>query len=200
MHTPDPHNTCLAFIRSIADLKNYVPHPQTIKYVEISYSEKEEKWQADPHCEKALRYLVDHQMRQWMPASNVFDFDVLWRFNNGIDEKLHKSYLNELCETFYESMCELIDRVGHSQADNELPQMVDEAYQHWNTCKQKCMDFCRPIREGLLQSVQSYILSKDTVPLVLYGKPGCGKSALIAQAAADVSLNSSSSVMIIYVP
>ncbi len=35
LHAEDPHNTCLTFLRTIVDLKNYVTHPMAPNFMEV---------------------------------------------------------------------------------------------------------------------------------------------------------------------
>ncbi len=37
LHAEDPHNTCLTFLRTIVDLKNYVTHPMAPNFMEVMH-------------------------------------------------------------------------------------------------------------------------------------------------------------------
>ena len=184
LFTSDPHSTCEVFVRNIVDLKNYVRHDKAAKFMEVTYDDIDDKLIVDPECEKMLATLRQEKLKRWLPQSNIRDFSVLWKHDNGIDADLHRDYLEKFCNTVHNDMRSLVDRVAHAHNREPLPVLMEEIYGHWSLAKSKCENFIG--REDILEVVRAYIQSNDHKPLVLHGEPGSGKTAIVAKAVSEV--------------
>ena len=55
-----------------------------------------------------LKKLKTDKLPHWLPASNQHSFDVLWKFDTGINPDLNKEYIDKFCDSFHESMKNLV--------------------------------------------------------------------------------------------
>jgi len=128
---------------------------------------------------------------QFLPARSLMaQFAVLWRQDEGISERLHRDYLDELAGTAGTWLRQAVDlgvarmNGSWSKADTIEGELLGEVTQHWLTVRDRVKWFTG--REDVVRLVQSYVLSDDDKPLVLHGSPGGGKSSVIAKVAAEV--------------
>ncbi|CAH1773349.1 unnamed protein product [Owenia fusiformis] len=177
---------CQVFVRKIVDLKNYINEPITPKFMEVTYDDKEEKTKIDSEVQDLLTDLIENKLQKWSATETIQTFQVLWRFEGGINPTLHKSYLDQFSNTAHECLQRLIDDVVTKQTDISSPFPVfDEVRQHMLHYKNCCQSFFG--REDILDKIHSYILYEgDTQPLVLYGDAGSGKSAIIGKAIDEI--------------
>lgn len=181
----DPQTSCHVFHRTIVDLKNYVNHPLASKFMEITYNERERKLQVDEEADSKLDSLLSEKLVKWLGSNNISEFSVLWKHDLGIHPELHQGYLDEFCATFDHELRSIIDSTAQAQMSEPLPPIVDEVFQHWLAVKNVDVGFTG--RQEVLDIMKSYTMSNDRKPLVLFGDSGCGKTSLIAKAAAEVS-------------
>ena len=142
----------------------------------------------DPDCQQALAELTQHFLPMW---SVVADFSVLWRHDEGISARTHGDYLDELALTAGSWLQQAVDLgvskmadVWSHAADTVEGELLAEITQHWLTAGDRLRWFTG--RKDVVNLVESYVLSDDDQPLVLYGAAGNGKSSVIAKVAAEV--------------
>ena len=74
----------------------------------MTFNEKLEKITVDQECETMIKELKEEKLPHWLPSSNQHHFDVLWKFDEGINPDLHNDYLSKICETFHDGMKHLV--------------------------------------------------------------------------------------------
>ena len=90
--------------------------------IKVSFDEKLAKLTADPDCETGLKILKEDKLPYWLATSNQHHFDVLWKFNTGINPDLHKEYIDQFCSSFHDSMKGLVSRtcMNHAHKTSEI--------------------------------------------------------------------------------
>ncbi|XP_022252283.1 NACHT and WD repeat domain-containing protein 2-like [Limulus polyphemus] len=135
-------------------------------------------------------YLDEH-----LPESQKLVFRVKWHDGSINPEAVpeHKEYLNKLCKTVEEELCAMIDRLCEEDLIEESRQLYKgienqlytELVQQAATCKALLSSFIG--RQEFLSELQKYVTSDSSHPIVIHGPPGCGKTALMAQASQQCS-------------
>lgn len=180
----NPDVKCLAFFRNIIDLKNHTADERSEKFAELAYNERQGRSEIDPVVETKLTELKS-RLNDLLPDANRATFEVLWRYDDVIDPKLHKKYLERFCEAVLDKLTILVDKVSterNSQPGSELHQ---EVYQHWLRSKDLAEGFRG--REDVLTRINQYLLGSSPKPLVLYGELGSGKTSLMSKCSLEVS-------------
>ncbi|XP_064626001.1 uncharacterized protein LOC135486827 [Lineus longissimus] len=181
MQQGDPSENCLVFYRNIEDLKNYMDHERASKFMEVVYNEKEEKIEEDLECQNLLRDLKERKIKtQWIKGNGVEERSVLWRFDNGINPKLHEQYLTAFSTSFLEKMTNLIDIHAARLSKGCDDALLDEISAHLCVMKAKASD-CS-MRDSTLDDIKEYLCGKSSSPLTLFGEAGVGKATLMAAA------------------
>ena len=181
----DPQNNCLQLQRTIVDLENYVSYPQAAKFIDVTYDVLDKKWKVEEDCRTALDAFKNQTLRRWLPEpNNAASFEILWKFEDGVDVKQHAEYVTEMCTAFHNKMKSLVDRVAHAQRSETLPPLLVEVMAHWQESQRHLDGFVG--RRDALNVLRQYVTSNDTKPLVITGPPGAGKTALLSKAAAEV--------------
>ncbi|KAM9112323.1 NACHT domain- and WD repeat-containing protein 1 [Pangshura tecta] len=103
--------------------------------------------------------------------------------------KGHTKYLKELCEQFITATNHQVLRsLRYRGKSNEEPEgLLQELSHHMMLCLESCRLFCG--RQDLLDNILQSIRQNDDhvhTPLILYGPPGCGKTALMCKLSEQV--------------
>uniref|UniRef100_A0A8C3XMF2 NACHT and WD repeat domain containing 1 n=1 Tax=Chelydra serpentina TaxID=8475 RepID=A0A8C3XMF2_CHESE len=103
--------------------------------------------------------------------------------------KGHTKYLKELCEQFITATNHQVLRsLRYRGKSSEEPDgLLQELSHHMMLCLESCRVFCG--RQDLLDNILQSIRQNDDhvhTPLILYGPPGCGKTALMCKLSEQV--------------
>ncbi|XP_053869348.1 NACHT domain- and WD repeat-containing protein 1 [Malaclemys terrapin pileata] len=103
--------------------------------------------------------------------------------------KGHTKYLKELCEQFITATNHQVLRsLRYRGKSSEEPEgLLQELSHHMMLCLESCRVFCG--RQDLLDNILQSIRQNDDhvhTPLILYGPPGCGKTALMCKLSEQV--------------
>ena len=196
----DPATSCQIFVREIVDLRNYVSHAQAPRFIELERHPAASAAAADNNNNNSdgdgqhhvvdevafdwLRSLKQHRIPAVLPQENIHPFSVLWRYESGVDVTLHSDYIDDLVTRFEVNMVDLIDKLARRRAEVTLPAIIEEITQHWLVARNRTRNFIG--REPILETIQSYVISNDNRPLVVYGEAGAGKTSIMAKAASSV--------------
>jgi WD40 repeat protein len=90
-------------------------------------------------------------------------------------------HLEQLCEDVFQRLTHVIRRETNKL--EKIDPVDDEIAAHETFGRERARFFTR--RARLLEDIAAYLKSGDPHPLVLHGKSGSGKSALVAKAGAD---------------
>lgn len=187
LRVENPKRSCVWFHRVISGLDSpeNADHPDVLKYLDHRPDEKE--YSDDTHPKVLLDNLKNKRMKETMDLANIFTYDAAWT-PKGIDPSVegHKSYIDQLCRDFENKMKEMITAsiAEHKGAETETFLYV-EVVQHTLFCKKKA-GFVYG-RKSTLQDIEEYVKGPSQYPLVIHGKSGCGKTAVMAMAAKEIS-------------
>ncbi|XP_064605735.1 NACHT and WD repeat domain-containing protein 2-like [Liolophura sinensis] len=173
-----PDGKCLALFRNIIDLKNHTDDEGSEKFTELTYNERQEHLEIDPVVEKKLTALKS-RLEDLLPDANRATFEVLWRYDDVIDPKLHKKYLDSLCDAVLNKLITLVDNVSKERNAQTGSELYQEVYQHWLRCKDLAESYRG--REDILTKINRYLLGSSPKPLVLHGVSGSGKTFLMSK-------------------
>ena len=181
----DAEQQCLLFTRS---MNNVNPeHKNARDFVDIVDDD------IDPLAQRQLLDLVDQKLFEKLPAFNIYQYENLqWADTErgGVCESAHAQYLKDLATDFEAAVKRLIDVNVTKRPDVIKDDVYTECLQHFRLVQQYSSMFCG--RREELRLVEDYVKGRlSGAPLVLYGHAGCGKTAILAQAAAAVSVNDS---------
>ncbi len=165
----DSQDHVYVYVRGIADMPNNVSAQEFIDW-------DSENEQVDQEARHKLRKLKS-ELRQRLEG-RVCDMQAHWNANGGgVDE----AYLDQFCEMFYQHQITLID--AELQLVEEICELDERQKAHANFGIERSRVFVG--REQLLSTLFRYTntQSEDICrPVILLGKGGEGKSALLAKA------------------
>ncbi|PVD33550.1 hypothetical protein C0Q70_04807 [Pomacea canaliculata] len=142
----------------------------------------------NPAAAKRLQLLREELVAQRLPHSQVSEFPVEWdpqgMRTNGLRD--HVVYLERLCKQILETVKRRLSESLETSDDKSwTSQLYREVAHHVRFCHERVKKFHG--RKDILTIIKSYIRSNTRLPLVLYGKTGSGKSAIIAKAAKEIN-------------
>ena len=165
----DSQDHVYVYVRRIADMPNNVSAQEFIDW-------DSENEQVDQEARNKLRKL-ESELRQRLEG-RVCDMQAHWDANGGgVDE----AYLDQFCEMFYQHQITLIDT--ELQLVEDICELDERQKAHANFGIERSRVFVG--REQLLSNIFRYTntQSEDICrPVILLGKGGEGKSALLAKA------------------
>ena len=168
------NQTTLCFIRTLEDIN--LKHGKAWRFIDV-----DDNGTADTHSQTLLDHIKYDKIPGVLDKKNIFNFNIKWSDNEGINPTDHEGYLDEFCETFEREVLRLVDdgvRVSHHQHTTPV---YKEIIDHSHQAREKCTRFYG--RVDVLDSVRHYIISDSHSPLVIHGLSGCGKSSIMAKAA-----------------
>ncbi|KAL3862495.1 hypothetical protein ACJMK2_008455 [Sinanodonta woodiana] len=177
----DPTEHCLCFVRIIEDLEQNLNHPKAWRFIDMVQENK-----VDEESQQILSTLRDEKIIQKLKDFCITRTQVKWSNKDGISREDHKTYLESFAVTFYDSVVNLIDKAVQREHRLNQDEVYIEVLQHATMAVERCAIFHG--REDILDSVEKYLTSDVSEPLVLYGQSGCGKTSIVAQVAKQVPL------------
>ncbi|XP_069134939.1 NACHT domain- and WD repeat-containing protein 1-like [Argopecten irradians] len=170
---------CAWFRRNIKDIESVEPNYQLSRYMECLGDEETVKL-----AQGLLTDLKDRKMKNHLPSDNIISYTVPWS-DKGINPELseHQVYLKQMSEDFVQKMMTMITKgIEERLSEDRSDPLETECLQHIQFCQEKCKNFHG--REATLQAIQDYLTRQNTKPLVVHGQSGCGKTSIMAKAAA----------------
>lgn len=115
--------------------------------------------------------LLKKDLKKRIP-NNIHEYDVDFK-----DERKKEEYLNKFCIDIYHSLESII--VKEIEKIEEKSSLDEEISAHIKFGTNRILNFVG--RERILEDTLNYVKSSDKKPFIIYGKPGSGKSALMAK-------------------
>ncbi|TFG03704.1 MAG: DUF4062 domain-containing protein [Promethearchaeota archaeon] len=115
--------------------------------------------------------LLKKDLKKRIP-NNIHEYEVDFG-----DEREKEAYLNKFCNDVYHSLESII--VKEIEKIEEKTSLDEEISAHKKFGKNRILNFVG--RENIIEDILNYIKSDDRKPYFIYGKPGSGKSALMAK-------------------
>lgn len=172
---PNPEEHVFCFFRKIEKAEK-IPYTEYSKdYLE--FNEKEQK--INEKSRKKLKKLKKKLIQQ-LPSSHIFPYTAKWD-----GENVSTNHLDDLCEDVLSSL----EKIIQEQIDQyeELEPLDQEIQAHKIFGKERSKHFIG--RKETREKIKQYIKKTNKKPLILYGKSGSGKSALMAKAIEDLFPN-----------
>ncbi|RHY39734.1 hypothetical protein DYB34_004388 [Aphanomyces astaci] len=170
LHADDPTTAAFVYHRVISDIDP--DHEKANMYVDMRGH-----GQVDDDAQTLLATLRATKVKP-MQMLGSKDYIVPW--GPEILPETHASYLADFCDHFCGIMCDAL--LQASEQLNVAPDAVyNEAMHHALFCAQRSANFVG--RLDILSKVHAYIRSPSESPLVLFGRGGAGKSAVMAKVA-----------------
>lgn len=178
LNVKNTKNHCLAYVRYINNI-NLQNLKKASLFVDILNRS------LDTESSKLLGNLRDERLPNKIETSNMQKYTVEWIGREGLDAETHDEYLNHFISHFYKNIVKLVDRAMRKEDSSAQGQIVTEILQHLHACHNSVKVFYG--REDNLKHIHRYMMGDSEKPIVLYGEGGCGKTSLLAKAAALVS-------------
>ncbi|KAL3313323.1 NACHT domain- and WD repeat-containing protein 1 [Cichlidogyrus casuarinus] len=169
---------CAAFIRDVVDEESIHESNQSSKFLDY----QEENKSLDKARRELIEKLKNHTLPEALEPNNIRKYNIRWRaLNSEGQERLR--YLRKFCSEFESKIKSLISRSVSEKTTNGNDEVYLEVLQHSHACVQNVKHFQG--RQVVLDKIKDYIQSlENNEPLVIYGQSGCGKTSVLAKAAA----------------
>jgi hypothetical protein len=144
----------------------------------------------DEEATTLLKNLKD-KLHKYLPQRNIYKFTVNWpdRVTELPDGRL-LHFVDEFCKKVAESTLENFATLNY-----DYDPFIREVIHHNKIRKYKCDIFVE--RPELENKIRDYLNNKETtLPLVVYGASGCGKTCLMAKAAKDAKIEHPNAVVV----
>lgn len=114
---------------------------------------------------------------------NIRRSTVEWVGRDGIDVQYHAEYIRQFCTDFYKSITSMVDNAMEKHA-RFRDQLFTEVLTHLTTGITVSNMFFG--RNEQLDCAKQYVLGNSTLPIILQGENGCGKTSLMAKIATKI--------------
>ncbi|KAI0230190.1 hypothetical protein LSAT2_019418 [Lamellibrachia satsuma] len=183
LDSTDADDRCVWFRRIIEDIEESPVDTKVANYIDIQPSST----RIDKTAIRRMKDLVEKKLLSKLREDHVFEYAINWSKKgiNPADVRAHHVYIDRMCKDFAHVVGNRIDEAIRAEAarpDRKSP-LFQEVSQHVTFCQHRARSFTG--RRELLQSLKAYIRSSQTKPLVVCGKPGCGRRSLMAKAAKE---------------
>ncbi|KAM7134751.1 NACHT domain- and WD repeat-containing protein 1 [Macrochelys suwanniensis] len=171
------------FLREVEGLDKHLLEGTSMQLVDT-----EEDGSLDNEAQQLLRSLKAKIANYYPQHLKVHT--IPWNAHPGNPRhKGHTKYLKELCEQFITATNHQVLRSlrYRGKSSKEPDGLLQELSHHMMLCLDSCRVFCG--RQDLLDNILQSIRQNDDhvhTPLILYGPPGCGKTALMCKLSEQV--------------
>ncbi|ESO83266.1 hypothetical protein LOTGIDRAFT_236714 [Lottia gigantea] len=178
-----PH--CLLIQRTIRNVKNNLDDVTSAKYLDVTHPRSQ---QMDKSREERIEHLRETVLPMKVPESYRTEFKIEW-YGGGINpqtKREHSAYVDRMCKAVLDTLKRDIGTAldDEGSMSNEQVKLYEEVSQHVAQCHHRSRNFHG--RKELLQTIKAYMRSPTKLPLVVHGKSGTGKSALLAKATKEI--------------
>jgi len=162
LEADDPQSHVFCYFREIKDLPE---DERAHEYRDIRDGRPDE--------EAAARLAaLKGELTELLPEEHVHDYEATWRSGRPDWD------LTVLCEDVKRDLQHIIDQ--ELSAFEQRPDLEREVEAHREFAEERSRHFVG--RQDILGAIRDYIGSDGTEPLIIHGKPGSGKTALMARA------------------
>ncbi|KAK3590255.1 hypothetical protein CHS0354_041333 [Potamilus streckersoni] len=176
LSTENKDKHCIWLKRTITDIEKEPSSVLLSRYTECMGQEEKLK-----KVKNLLQTLKEEKMEKSLPSDRILSYKIHWTKNGiTIEEKEHREYLQKMNNDFVSKMTAMIKTAVEERSQKEDP-LMDEVYRHIRFCQTKIYSFYG--QEESIKIIEQYIDSTATLPLVIYGQSGCGKTSIMAMGA-----------------
>ncbi|XP_061189276.1 uncharacterized protein LOC133197318 [Saccostrea echinata] len=171
--------------RNITDLRSNLGDSAIAEYADLHPTQ--EKTLLEPQT-SFMRKLKTEIITEKVDNNHILNHDVDWE-KGGIQpivNRSHHLYLDRMSKQVLEVLKREFSRhiTENMEQMDAKSKLFQEISQHVSLCQERGQHFQG--RRDLLQTVKSYFRSKFRLPLILHGKAGCGKTALVCKVALEI--------------
>jgi len=130
---------------------------------------------ADQEAQNRLIALKE-ELKRLLPREHVHEFHAVWA--EGHPEWNRDAF----CEDVKLDLKKVIDQEVNAFKQRE--EQDREAEAQWEFADERCRHFMG--RQDVLKHIEDYLTSDDKIPLIIHGRSGSGKTALMAEAALEM--------------
>ncbi|XP_067929289.1 NACHT and WD repeat domain-containing protein 2-like [Watersipora subatra] len=169
-------DNCIIVRKTITDLHKRLEKKRASRFIDIYAGTN----QVDKEAEAALKTL-NEAADSYLTSNNIFNFDIPWSEPAGISSLAHREYLDSLGSTLFEQIRRHVDvnMIEWSHYPNE--ELYVEVQQHWLETKSNLSEFYE--QGKYIDAITKYISSQSSLPLLVHGPDGSGKSCILSHIA-----------------
>lgn len=183
-----PDKQVLCFKRKINDIQQHICKDNFKLFVDV---QQEGNVLTIDKEAKVLNDILHKEIQSKLAATNIKEYSIEWK-DTFIDDCLceqHVTYLNQLCEDFVSDMKRLIPCSNDiTNIDRDIDKCYQEALHHATFAKRKSEHYRG--RSNEIQAIKEYLTKSidesNHSPLIVTGKSGNGKRALMAHIAYQI--------------
>ncbi|XP_048730738.1 uncharacterized protein LOC125647914 isoform X3 [Ostrea edulis] len=171
--------------RNITDLHSNLGDSAITDYADLHPTQEKTLSEAETSYMNKLKTEI---ITEKVDNNHILNHDVDWD-KGGIQpvtNRSHHVYLDRMSKQVLEVLKREFSRhiSENMEQKDATSKLYQEISQHVSLCQERGQHFQG--RRELLQTVKSYIRSKCRLPLILHGKAGCGKTALVCKVALEI--------------
>ncbi|XP_066504213.1 NACHT domain- and WD repeat-containing protein 1 [Hoplias malabaricus] len=180
LRPPQDNPSAIVFVRELPQLKKSEQQKHVSKFFDVT---------ADGLLDTEAQELLTSLKQRIYTCSNDHTIHRVELSKAAIDEnsKEYKDYLESFCKQIVSQIKEKIDRQASAPVSPQWVWLQQELFHHAKLSSEMCAVFCG--RDGLRGKLSLKMWESSNIPhapLVVYGPPGCGKTALLCKLAQDM--------------
>ncbi|XP_067654406.1 uncharacterized protein [Haliotis asinina] len=179
-NTPS-HTVC--YKRTLLGLQNHLSDIRVGEYIDVSPKNNDA---IDTKIRSKMLDIREEFVGKRVNEGSIYSFELNWT-SGGIattHNRDHINYLDRVVKVTHDMVKRQLSTLFEEEDDQALRNLFEEVSQHVMMCHKRVRKFHG--RKDILQLIKSYVRSETNTPLVIFGKTGSGKSAILAKAAKDV--------------
>ncbi|KAK2170267.1 hypothetical protein LSH36_3g00045 [Paralvinella palmiformis] len=133
------------------------------------------------------RHILKQQLKDYLDDDGLLmETNINWSESSGMNlsEYAHADHVTKVCRFVYKKAKQVIDESVSEYSTFLGDHLYQENVKHWTQAAE--LTTCLFGRDDVLSKIEEYILSKTSVPLVISGSCGQGKSTVLAAAVQSV--------------
>ena len=207
LRVKDKEKHCYWFKRNITDIDEYLDKPKARNFIDKASND------LDTNALSLLNELKS-QISEKLPEDNIKHYNVKWCGESCINPKEsdeHKTYVDELCKDFYDTLVDMINKGIEEKKKLDLENsLVKEISLHTTTCQDKSRVFHgrKDVLDAIMNHAKKSLADDEDNDneneeelgkriLVVHGPSGCGKTSIMAVAAKKIKKKYPDAAMIL---
>jgi hypothetical protein len=130
----DANERTLCFLRDIVDIREHLNDEKASKYIDLISDGNGRPATIDDEANQLLDRLKNDRLPAALTSANIFKYNVHWS-SNGIDRKMHATYIEQFNNDVYQAVKKQIDQCVQSRALFENDGLHHEVVEHAVQCR-----------------------------------------------------------------